>query len=183
MNWWLIMVLNLHRQLSMHCGRVKGPNADLHVVEYRLHKHGWLTGKFWAHAIFYAADILKIQYRVNLKMSPHESLCGTKPDIGKCKPLVWNARAEVRSSFITKRMQVAKGCKIMNQLFFLQDVNAFASDIFFNAEYVHITDSDAAKYEDQTSYADAMSLSDAKLWQNRTCANYMYQRVHKKICS
>ena len=51
----------------------------------------------------------------------------------------------------------------MNQLFFPQAVNAFASDCFFNAESVHFTDT--AKYVDPTSYADAMSPSDAKLWQ------------------
>ena len=45
-----------------------------------------LTGKFWARAIFYAADILNIQYRADLKMSPHESLFGTKPDVSKCQP-------------------------------------------------------------------------------------------------
>ena len=56
-----------------------------------------------------------------------------------------------------------KTANIMNQLFFLQEVNAFASDCFFNAESVHFTD--AAKYLDPTSHADAMSRSDAKLWQ------------------
>ena len=45
-----------------------------------------LTGKFWARAIFYAADISNIQYRVDQKMSPHESLYGTKPDVSKCQP-------------------------------------------------------------------------------------------------
>jgi hypothetical protein len=45
-----------------------------------------LTGKFWARAIFYAADILNIQYRADLKMSPHQSLYGTKPDVSKCQP-------------------------------------------------------------------------------------------------
>jgi hypothetical protein len=45
-----------------------------------------LTGKFWARAIFYAADILNIQYRADLKMSPHECLFGTKPDVSKCQP-------------------------------------------------------------------------------------------------
>jgi len=45
-----------------------------------------LTGKFWARAIFYAADILNIQYRADLKMSPHEALFGTKPDVSKCQP-------------------------------------------------------------------------------------------------
>ena len=56
-----------------------------------------------------------------------------------------------------------KTSNIMNQLFFLQKVNAFASDWLFNAQSVHFTD--AAKYVDPTSYADAMSRSDAKLWQ------------------
>ena len=45
-----------------------------------------LTGKFWARAILYAADILNIQYRADLEMSPDESLYGTKPDVGKCQP-------------------------------------------------------------------------------------------------
>ncbi len=44
------------------------------------------SGKFWARAIFYAADILNIQYRADLQMSPHESLFGTKPDVSKCQP-------------------------------------------------------------------------------------------------
>ena len=50
-----------------------------------------------------------------------------------------------------------KTANIMNQLrvFFLQEVNAFASDCFFNPESVHFTD--AAKYVDPTSNADAMS--------------------------
>ena len=41
------------------------------------------TGKFWALAIFYAADILNIQYRANLEMSPHEPLYWpwTRPDV------------------------------------------------------------------------------------------------------
>ena len=37
-------------------------------------------------AIFYAADISNIQYRPDLKMSPFESLYGTKPDVSKCQP-------------------------------------------------------------------------------------------------
>ena len=45
-----------------------------------------LTGKFWARAIFYAADISNIKYRADLKMSPHESLYETKPDVTKSKP-------------------------------------------------------------------------------------------------
>ena len=45
-----------------------------------------LTGKFWARAIFYAADISNIQYRDDLKMSPHQSLYGIKPDVSKCQP-------------------------------------------------------------------------------------------------
>ena len=44
-----------------------------------------LTGKFWARAIFYAADISNLQYRSDLKMSPHQSLFGTKPDVSKCQ--------------------------------------------------------------------------------------------------
>ena len=45
-----------------------------------------LTGKFWARAIFYAADILNIQYRTDLKMSPHQKLFGSQPDVSKCQP-------------------------------------------------------------------------------------------------
>ncbi len=33
-----------------------------------------LTGKFWARAIFHAADIINIQYRNDLKMSQHQKL-------------------------------------------------------------------------------------------------------------
>ena len=36
-----------------------------------------LTGKFWARAIFYAADISNIQYRPDLKMSPHHTYIQT----------------------------------------------------------------------------------------------------------
>jgi hypothetical protein len=46
-----------------------------------------LTGKLWALAIFYAADILNIQYRADLKMCPHECLFRTKPNVSKCQPL------------------------------------------------------------------------------------------------
>ena len=45
-----------------------------------------LTGKFWARAIFYAADISNIQYRVDLKISPHQAVFGVKPDVSKCQP-------------------------------------------------------------------------------------------------
>ena len=45
-----------------------------------------LTGKFWARAIFYAADIINIQYRADLKMSPHQKLFGSQPDVSKCQP-------------------------------------------------------------------------------------------------
>jgi hypothetical protein len=45
-----------------------------------------LTGKFWALAMFHAADILNIQYRADLKLSSHECLFGTKPDVSKCQP-------------------------------------------------------------------------------------------------
>ena len=48
-----------------------------------------------------------------------------------------------------------KSAEIMNQILFLQEVHAITSDSFFNAESVHFTD--AAKYVDPTSYADAMS--------------------------
>ena len=50
-----------------------------------------LTGKFWARAIFYAADISNIQCRVDLKMSPHESLYGTKPTSVSVNLLARNA--------------------------------------------------------------------------------------------
>ena len=47
-----------------------------------------LTGKFWARAIFYVADISNrdIQYRADLKMSPHQAIFGVKPDVSKCQP-------------------------------------------------------------------------------------------------
>ena len=45
-----------------------------------------LTGKFWARAIFYAADIINIQYRADLKMSPYQKLFGSQPDVSKCQP-------------------------------------------------------------------------------------------------
>ena len=240
-----------------------------------------LTGKFWARAVFYAADISNMQYRVDLKMSPHESLYGTKPDVSKCQPFgtecflyvredqrqdrKFDARGEPaiycgrstmdnRSSYVlyvpgrprptfvstnnvtfgnkcpmakdspdfidngemvldfppeanvsdissssvdsildqtethyilqmtndsvksmAKPMFEAafvraqnyswsqKNAKIMNQVLFLQEVDALTCDSFFDAESVHFTDS--AKYVDPTSYADAMSRSDAKLWQ------------------
>ena len=56
-----------------------------------------LTGKFWARAIFYAADISNIQYRPDLKMSPYESLYGTKPDVSKCQPFGIECRLYVRA--------------------------------------------------------------------------------------
>ena len=240
-----------------------------------------LTGKFWARAIFYAADISNIQYRPDLKMSPFESLYGTKPDVSKCQPFgieCWlYVRADQRqdrkfddrgepaiycgrstmdnrssyvlyvpgrsrptfvstnnvvfgnrcpmakdspdfidneevvldfppeantsdinsssvetildqtethyilqmtddsvksmakptfeASFVRAQNAVwsQKNANIMNQILFLQEVNAFSSESFFNAETVHFTET--AKYVDPTSYADAMSRSDAKLWQ------------------
>ncbi len=39
-----------------------------------------------ARAIFYAADIFNIQYRTDLKMSPHQKLFGSQPDVSKCQP-------------------------------------------------------------------------------------------------
>ena len=45
-----------------------------------------LHGRFWARAVFYAADISNIQYRPDLQKSPHEALFGTKPDVSKCQP-------------------------------------------------------------------------------------------------
>ena len=46
-----------------------------------------------------------------------------------------------------------KNVNIMNEILFLQEVNAFSSESFFNAETVHFTET--AKYVDPTSYADA----------------------------
>ena len=51
----------------------------------------------------------------------------------------------------------------MNQVLYLDEVNSFSADSFFNAESVHFTSN--AKYVDPISYADAMSRPDAKLWQ------------------
>ena len=51
---------------------------------------------------------------------------------------------------------------IFNQILYLQEVNAFNSDSFFDAESVHFTET--TKYVDPTSYSDAMSRPDAKLW-------------------
>jgi hypothetical protein len=45
-----------------------------------------LTGKFWARAIFYAADIINIQYIADLKMSPYKKLFGSRSDVSKCQP-------------------------------------------------------------------------------------------------
>ncbi len=50
----------------------------------------------------------------------------------------------------------------MNQILHLQEVNAFNSDSFFDAESVHFTET--TKYVDPTSFANAMSRPDAKLW-------------------
>jgi hypothetical protein len=45
-----------------------------------------LAGKFWARAIFYAADIINIQCRADLKTSPYQKLYGSRPDVSKCQP-------------------------------------------------------------------------------------------------
>jgi hypothetical protein len=45
-----------------------------------------LTGKFCACAIFYAADIINIQYNADLKMSPRQKLFGSQPDVSKYQP-------------------------------------------------------------------------------------------------
>jgi hypothetical protein len=59
-----------------------------------------LTGKFWACTIYCAADILNIQYRTDLKMSQHQKLFGSQPDVSKCQPFgveCWSyVRAEQR---------------------------------------------------------------------------------------
>jgi hypothetical protein len=39
--------------------------------------------------MFYAADILNVQYRTNLKTSPHQESFGTRPEC--VRPLEWNA--------------------------------------------------------------------------------------------
>jgi hypothetical protein len=49
-----------------------------------------LTGKFWARAIFYAADILNIQYRTNLKTMSHKKVFGCQQDVS-ASHFDWNA--------------------------------------------------------------------------------------------
>ena len=56
-----------------------------------------------------------------------------------------------------------KNANIINQILFLQEIQAFSSESFFNAETEHFTET--AKYVDPTTYADAMSRSEANLWQ------------------
>jgi hypothetical protein len=68
-----------------------------------------LTGKFWARAIFYAADILNIQYRADLKMSPHQKLFGTKPDVSKCQPFGCECWSYVLGENRTDRKFGARG--------------------------------------------------------------------------
>ena len=239
-----------------------------------------LTGKFWARAIFYAADISNMQFRTDLKMSPHEALHGTKPDVSKCQPFgiecfmyvrddqrqnrKFDARGEAaifcgrstmdnRSSYVLyvpgrsrptfvstnnvtfgNRCPMAKdspdlidngdtvldfppeanvsdinvssvdsildqtethyilrmtddsvksmaktlfeasfvraqnaswsqkNAKIINQLYFLQEINTLASDSFFDAECISLT---RLKIVDPTSHVDALPESDAKRWQ------------------
>ena len=74
-----------------------------------------LTGKFWACAIFYAADIPNIQYRADLKMSPHESLYGTKQDVNKCQPIRYRMLhlREGRSESEQKVLCTWGGCHIL----------------------------------------------------------------------
>ena len=55
-----------------------------------------------------------------------------------------------------------KKAKIMNQIFFLQEVSVFASESFFNAESVHFTGT--AKYVDPFNHSDAVSRPDAQQW-------------------
>jgi hypothetical protein len=45
-----------------------------------------LTGKFWARTKFYAADIINIQYRADLKMSPYQKSFGSQSGVSKCQP-------------------------------------------------------------------------------------------------
>ncbi len=57
---------------------------------------------------------------------------------------------------------LVQNAHILNQIWFLQDVNILNSYSVFYADSLHFTD--ATKYVDPTSYADAMSRPDAKLW-------------------
>ena len=79
------------------------------------------------------------------------------------------AKAVFEASFVRAQngSWSQKNANIMNQLFFLQEVNAFASACSFKADSLlsSLTVTDTAKYVNPTSYADAMSRSDAKLWQ------------------
>ncbi len=44
-----------------------------------------LTGKLWAQSIFYATDIMNIQYRTEFKMYPHQKLFESLQDVSKCQ--------------------------------------------------------------------------------------------------
>ena len=45
-----------------------------------------LSGKYWARAITYAADISNIQYRADLKKSPFEALHKQIPNLSHFQP-------------------------------------------------------------------------------------------------
>ena len=45
-----------------------------------------LSGRYWARAITYAADISNVQYRADLKMSPFEALHKQKPNLSHFQP-------------------------------------------------------------------------------------------------
>ena len=62
------------RQLRTARGRTVGAEVQIQVllnISCTNTTATGLTGKFYARAIFYAADIASMQYRVDLKMSPH----------------------------------------------------------------------------------------------------------------
>jgi hypothetical protein len=45
-----------------------------------------LSNRYWARAISYAADVSNIQYRNDLKSTPHEAMFGQKPNVGHFQP-------------------------------------------------------------------------------------------------
>jgi hypothetical protein len=55
---------------------------------------------------------------------------------------------------------------IMNQIFFLEDIHLFSSDLFFDAQAVHFTST--TKYVDPISTWDTMSRPDAKDWREHS---------------
>ncbi len=64
-----------------------------------------------------------------------------------------NRGPDSRPRFFVLKVKIGlKIMQIFNQVMFLQEMNAFNSDLFFDAESVHFTDT--TKYVDPTSYAD-----------------------------